>query len=136
MDITAYVLIIRDESGSLHLGEGRQGVCDLPVGFEPRYADFLFEFAESRIHCALSDEVLLVKGCVNTDDIEKSDNFIEDFKNRLKYDCDFSHWEVVRAKQAMSLNDHRYQQRLLNHLKQRHSSHTKNSESDPLSETG
>lgn len=133
MDITAYVLITRGEDGKLLLGDGRQGICDLPVGFEPKYAEFLFEFAESRIRCHQSDEILLARGSINTDDIEQRDNFIDAFKHRLKNECDFSNWEIVRSKKAMNINDSEYQQRLLKHLRERHRSFPEGRETDHIS---
>lgn len=136
MDITAFVLIIRLPDGSLKLGEGRQGICDLPVGFEPNYADFLFEFAESRIRCHPDDEILLAKGSINTDDIEQSDRFIEAFKRRLQSECDFSNWQIMRSKKALGINDNMYQQKLLHHLRERHARKTERRDNAQYSATG
>lgn len=119
MDITAYVLLVRDSSQQLFLADCRNGHSDIPVGFEPRYADFLFEFAESRIKCNPSDEVYLASGVVNTDDIENAANFISAFKTKLRSQYDFSEWEIIRTKKALSLCDSGYKQKLIQHLRAR-----------------
>lgn len=133
MEITAYVLITRDSSNKLKLANCRKSIYDIPVGFESRYAEFMFEFAESRIHCQQSDEIILAKGTVNTDDIEKQPNFIDAFQDRLRHHCSFDNWEIIQSKKAMCLNGSVYRDKLLNHLRARHTSGFKRREPSHLS---
>ncbi len=136
MNVTTYVLVTKNSADELTLATCRKSMYDIPVGFEPRYADTLFEFAESRVHCNASDEILLMKGVVNTDDIEKHTNFIDAFKHRLKNECQFEEWEIVRSKQAMSLDGSVYRVKLLRHLRSRHVLGFKRRTSDSMSATG
>lgn len=133
MEITAYVLITRDSSNNLKLASCRKSIEDIPVGFEPRYAEYMFEFAESRIHCQQSDEIMLAKGIVDTNDIEKHPDFIGAFKNRLRHHCDFENWEIIQSKQAMCVNGSVYRDKLLNHLRARHIIGFKRREDDHFS---
>lgn len=136
MEITTYVLITRDPSKQLKLASCRKSIHDIPVGFEPRYAEYMFEFAESRIHCQESDEIILAKGKINTDDIEKQPNFIDAFQNRLRHECNFEDWEVIRSKTAMCVNGSIYKDKLLNHLRARHITGVKHRKNDHLSKAG
>lgn len=122
MEITTYVLAVKNDEGVMQLAEERKNSSDLPVGFEPKYADFLFEFAESRIKCKKGQDIFLLKGTLDTATINQQEDFVSAFKSLIRGHNDFSGWEVIDSKPAMSVTDDSYRDRLMHHLRARHSS--------------
>lgn len=120
MDIPAYVLVTKDGDGRLHLGLDRNGGGDLPIGFESSYAYFLFQFGESRIKCQQDDEILLLKGVIETADLQEQDNYVDVFKQRVRETRDYSTWQVVQSKRAMCESDGLYRQQLMSHLEEKY----------------
>ncbi len=120
MDIATYVLVVRNADGDFELAREPRNSNDLPVGFEARYADFLFEFAESRIQCRRGQEIFLLKGSVDISGISQQPDFTSAFKALLRAPRDYSSWELVSSKRALSVTDEHYRERLMKHLRTRH----------------
>ena len=116
MRIPTYVLALKDHNGNLRLAEGKRSDFDLPVSFDEQYAEFLFQFGESRIRCKENDEILLLKGDLDISDIEQDHQFVESFKRRIREIEDFTGWQPLKSKTAMSEHSPSYRQRVSRHL--------------------
>ncbi|OMH25849.1 hypothetical protein [Motiliproteus sp. MSK22-1] len=121
MHIPTYVLAVKKPLGELKLAKGRRSPFDLPVCFDEKYANFLFEFCESRVCCDENDEIQLLKGNFDISDIDQDHLFVDSFKNKLKEVQDFSRWQLVKCKKATSEYSDDYRKRLSLHLKERQS---------------
>ena len=120
MRIPTYVLAVKKPLGKLSLAKGKRTPFDLPVCFDEKYANFLFEFCESRVCCEENDEIQLLKGDFDISDINQDHLFVDSFKNRLKEIDDFSQWQLLKCKKAASENSDDYRRRLSLHLQERH----------------
>ncbi|OMH39094.1 hypothetical protein [Motiliproteus sp. MSK22-1] len=100
MHIPTYVLAIKGSQGRLRIAEGRRKDVDLPISFDEKYANFLFEFSESRIFCKENDEIMLLKGSFDISDIKRNHRFVETFKRRVREVEDLTGWNVLKTKAA------------------------------------
>ncbi len=124
MDIATYVLVVRNADGDFELARESHNTNDLPAGFEARYADFLFEFAESRIQCHRGQDIFLLKGSIDISSIAQQPDFTSAFKALLRAPRDYSSWELINSKRALSVTDEHYRERLMKHLRNRHGHQT------------
>mgnify|MGYP000647945808 CR=1 FL=1 len=116
MFIPTYILAIKDTTGTLRIAESRRNDLDLPISFDEKYAEFLFEFCELRIRCKENDQILLLKGDFDISDIEQDAQFVEIFKQRVREISNFSGWSELKTKTAMSEQSTTYRQRVSRHL--------------------
>ena len=121
MYIPTYVLAIKGSQGRLRIAEGRRKDVDLPISFDEKYANFLFEFSESRIICKEHDEIMLLKGSFDISDIKQNHRFVETFKRRVREVEDLTGWNELKSKAATTERSLVCRQRISEHFMRKQS---------------
>ncbi len=112
-----YILIKRDHSGKFCLDTFRK-TYELPICFSREQADYLLNFAESRLPCQEGDEFVLVKGQIDINAVSNSMELVKVVSEQY----DVSSWEVIASKKAEDRSSSSYRARLvadLNSTRQR-----------------
>jgi hypothetical protein len=78
-----------------------RNVSDLAISFTEDLAHYMFDFAEQYIHCEAGDEVVLMRGKLDCQDIMSRPDFIDHFRARVQSGHHFELQDTLKRREAV-----------------------------------
>jgi len=78
-----------------------RNVSDLAISFTEGLARFMFDFAEQYIQCEAGDEILLLQGQLDCQDIISRRDFIDHFRERVQNGQHFELHDTLKRREAI-----------------------------------